>query len=71
MSRAFVKESEDEWLGNQSPTLAALERFLTREQGSSVYEVSKAFDELEGRDVHTMSNGSKYALDDDNRWYAV
>jgi hypothetical protein len=33
MSRAFVKESEGEWLGDVAPELSALEQFLTRENG--------------------------------------
>jgi hypothetical protein len=37
MSRAFVKESEGEWLGDVAPEIGALERFLTRESGERVF----------------------------------
>ena len=72
MSRAFVKESESEWLGDVAPDLNALGRFLTRENGGvKVSHVRTFFGETDGREVHEMSNGSCYALDDDRRWYAI
>ncbi len=71
MSRAFVKESEGEWLGDVAPDIAALERFLTREYGEKVYFVRTARDPGTGREVHEMSNGNCYALDDDGRWTTV
>jgi hypothetical protein len=39
MSRAFTKESEQEWLGDVDPEIAALERFLSREHGDQVFHV--------------------------------
>lgn len=72
MSRAFVKESEGEWLGDVPPALPALERFLTRENGGvKVYEVAKRLDEATKRDVHEMSNGNSYMLDMDDRWTVI
>ena len=72
MSRAFVKESEGEWLGDVAPELPALERFLTRENGGvKVYEVSKRLDDVAKRDVHEMSNGNSYTLDMDGRWTVI
>jgi hypothetical protein len=72
MSRAFVKESDNEWLGDVAPELPALERFLTTENGGlKVYEVTKRLDERTHRTVHEMSNGNSYALDDDGRWTVV
>ncbi len=70
MSRAFVKESEGEWLGDVAPEVAALERFLTREEGEKIYEV-RTEKEASGREVHEMSNGNRYALDMDQRWQKV
>jgi hypothetical protein len=71
MSRAFVKESEGEWLGDVAPELAALERFLTRENsGVRVYEL-RSFVDPEGRTVHEMSNDACYFLDEDRRWRLV
>jgi hypothetical protein len=71
MSRAFIKESEGEWLGDVAPDTSALERFLTRENGERVYEVRTTRDAATGRDLHEMSNGNCYALDDDGRWKSV
>jgi hypothetical protein len=72
MSRAFVKESESEWLGDVEPEATALGHYLTRENGGvKVYELRTEFNEEEGREIHVMSNGSCYALDEDRRWYAV
>ncbi len=70
MSRAFVKESEGEWLGDVPPEVAALERFLTREEGEKIYEV-RATKDANGRDIHEMSNGNRYALDMDRRWRSI
>lgn len=68
MSRAFVKESEVEWLGDVAPEIRALEQFLTRENGEVITEVRKTFDGTTGRDVHEMSNGDCYSLNEDRRW---
>jgi hypothetical protein len=72
MSRAFIKESENEWLGDVEPELSALERFLTAENGGvKVYEVGKRVDNETKRSVHEMSNGNSYTLDEDGRWVVV
>ena len=70
MSRAFVKESEGEWLGDVPPEVAALERFLTREEGEKIYEVRLSKDAY-GSEIHEMNNGNHYALDMDRRWQKV
>jgi hypothetical protein len=70
MSRAFVKESEGEWLGDVAPDVAALERFLTREAGVRVDQL-RSFVDADNRTVHEMSNGSCYTLDEDQRWRTV
>ena len=72
MSRAFVKESEGEWLGDVPAETAALERFLTREYGEKIYLLRTARDAATGhRDILEMSNGNRYALDFDGRWQRV
>jgi hypothetical protein len=72
MSRAFVKESESEWLGDVAPDVQTLERFLTRENGGvKVYQIKTWNDPKTKRDIHEMSNGNCYALDFDGRWTAV
>ena len=69
MSRAFVKESEGEWLGDVAPTLEALERFLSRELGAPVNLV-RTF-EHDGNAAYELSNGSCYQLDEDRRWRMI
>lgn len=71
MSRAFTKESEQEWLGDVAPELAALLRFLSREYGEKVTVLRTTRDAATGRDVHEMSNGNRYTLDLDGRWVTV
>ena len=72
MSRAFVKESEQEWLGDVAPDVAALERFLTKENGGvKVYEVSRRVDKNTQKEVYEMSNGNTYLLDFDGRWSVI
>ncbi|HLX92368.1 MAG TPA: hypothetical protein VKR32_11830 [Puia sp.] len=68
MSQAFVREDDNEWLEDVRPSLSALIVYLTRENnGVRVYEV-KNFQDIMGRAVHTMSNGSSYTKDDKGRW---
>ena len=71
MSRAFVKESEGEWLGDVAPNISDLERFLTRESGERVFLVRTKGGPRPIRPIHEMSNGNSYALDFDGRWMSV
>jgi hypothetical protein len=69
MSQAFVKESEEQWLHDVSPTLQALVVYLTRENnGIRVYEKQTLTDDKSGKIVHLMSNGATYGKDDDGLW---
>ncbi len=69
MSQAFVKESEEQWLHDVQPTLAALIVYLTRENnGIRVYEQKKYFHPGHGREAHLMSNGLVYAKGTDGKW---
>jgi hypothetical protein len=71
MSRAFLKESDDQWLHDVAPTVNALLIFLTRENnGIRVYEEKRTID-AGGREVYAMSNGLSYAKDDQNVWRVV
>lgn len=71
MSQAFVKESEEQWLHDVSPTLNALIIYLTRENnGIRVYE-KKSLPVAKGKEHHLMSNGLTYALDNNSKWYVV
>lgn len=70
MSQAFVREGDDQWLDEVSPTLQALIVFLTRENnGIRVYEKKNRIDN--GREVHEMSNGLSYTKDANGRWKVV
>ncbi len=70
MSQAFVKESDDQWLGDIPPTMAALIAYLSRENnGVRVYEKRSYTNPANGKTVHEMSNGSHYSIDEDSRWY--
>jgi len=71
MSQAFVREQENEWLGDVSPDVNALMRYLTRENGNRVTEIKSHHSPKHKRTVHEMSNGFTYALDDDGRWHVL
>lgn len=71
MSQAFVKENDDQWLNEISPTLNALINFLTRENnGIRVYE-QKTIINPDGSEVHVMSNGLSYAKNEKGEWQVV
>lgn len=68
MSSAFVKESEEEWLHEIQPTMTALVNYLTRQNnGIRVYEVRNYMHAKKNIEVHAMSNGLDYVIND-NRW---
>ena len=72
MSSAFVKESDEQWLGDIPPTLPALINYLTRENnGIRVYERSVHTDAKTGKPVHEMSNSMSYSVDNDKRWFII
>ena len=69
MSSAFVKEGDEQWLHEVSPTLNALIFYLTKENnGIRVYERSSFIDPETGKTVHVMSNGGNYTKDEEGRW---
>ena len=69
MSQAFVRESDEQWLHDVTPTLNALIVFLTRENnGIRVYEKKQYNDPKTGKEVYEMSNGLTYTKDNDGRW---
>lgn len=72
MSQAFVKENDEQWLHDVSPTLKALIFYLTRENnGVRVYERSSYIDPKLGKTIHVMSNGASYMKDDEGKWCIV
>ena len=71
MSQAFVKESEEQWLHDVAPTLNALIMYLTRENnGIRVYE-KKTMPGPAGKEMHLMSNGLSYSIDNEGKWYVI
>jgi copper(I)-binding protein len=73
MSQAFMREKDEEWLGEVSPNPDALARYLTRaNNGVRVYEIKRYKSPAHSnKEIHEMSNGSSYILDMDNRWSMV
>jgi hypothetical protein len=70
MSRAFIKEGEDQWLEDIAPTQHALINFLTRDNnGIRVYETGTHTKE-DGTEVFTMSNGLTYSKSS-GRWKVI
>ena len=72
MSQAFVKESEEQWLREVSPTLNALIVYLTRENNNiRVYEKRNyMLDKFPG-ELYEMSNGLTYTKDKEGKWYVI
>ncbi len=68
MSRAFMKESDDQWLGDVAPTLGALLLYLARENNGIIIVEEKRTIDQRGREVHHMSDGLAYVKDADGRW---
>ena len=72
MSQAFVRESDEQWLHEVSPTVQALSVYLSRENnGIRVYEVNSFIEEGTGRELHRMSNGFSYGKDNNGRWELI
>ncbi len=71
MSRAFMREGEDQWLSDVAPSIQALIVFLTKENnGVRVYEKRQHTDAA-GKTIHDMSNGISYAKDSNGKWEMV
>ena len=71
MSSAFVRESEEQWLHDISPTLNSLIVYLTRENnGIRVYEKGNRLDADSSKTIYLMSNGLEYTTRDD-KWVIV
>jgi len=70
MSRAFIKEGDDQWLEDIAPTMSALISFLTRENnGIRVYE-TRTHTADDGSEIVTMSNGLSYSKSS-GRWKVI
>ena len=71
MSSAFVKEGDYQQLKDVTPNMSALLLYLRRENGGSVLEVKSYHSEKHGRELHEMSDGLTYALNDDGQWTVI
>ena len=72
MSRAFTKEEDGQWLNDIPPTMPALIRYLTNENnGIGVYEKKSYINAATGKEVHEMSNGFSYSIDENGKWFAL
>lgn len=72
MSQAFVREGDEQWLHDISPTINALIVYLTRENnGIRVYQQNSYFNAKDGKEVVVMSNGLSYTKDINNKWCVV
>jgi len=71
MSRAFVKEGESDQLKDVAPNMASLLFFLKRESGGPVRELHTRFSDKHQKEVHEMSDGLGYMLNDDNQWQII
>ncbi|MBA2613670.1 MAG: hypothetical protein H0U95_17035 [Bacteroidetes bacterium] len=71
MSSAFVKEGDDMWLHDIVPTFDALVNYLTRENGGlRITEKENYFSEELQKQIHKMSEGFSYAIQD-NKWVLI
>lgn len=69
MSQAFVKEDDAQWLHDLPPTMTALINYLTRENnGVRVYEKRTYLHPKLQKEIHEMSNGLSYFIDNDGKW---
>jgi hypothetical protein len=72
MSRAFVKEVNEQWLHDISPSVEALINYLTKENNDiRVYERNRYIDSIKKNEIYEMSNGLSYTLDEDHKWMVV
>ena len=71
MSRAFVKEGESEQLKDVAPNMASLLFFLKREYGGPVHELHTRICVKHQKEVHEMSDGLGYMLNDEGQWQII
>lgn len=68
MSQAFVREGDQQDLGDIAPTMSALVALLTFENGGiKVYEKRQS-KSTDGQVLHWMSNGLAYFVNEKGRW---
>ena len=71
MSRAFIKEGDDQWLSDIAPTMNALVHYLTRQNnGVKVYLKRETVD-ANGKSRYEMSDGLTYMVDPNGKWTSI
>lgn len=68
MSRAFIREGDDQWLPDVAPTVNALIHYLTRQNNGVRVYLKKETADSSGRTLYVMSDGLTYSLDSNNKW---
>jgi hypothetical protein len=68
MSRAFIREGDDQWLPDVAPTVNALIHYLTRQNNGVRVYLKKESTDNAGRTLYEMSDGISYTLDNNNKW---
>ncbi|MBL4675042.1 MAG: hypothetical protein JKY70_02375 [Mucilaginibacter sp.] len=71
MSSAFVKEGEYDQLKDVAPNMASLLIYLKREYGGNVRELQTRTSDKYAKEVHEMSDGLGYMINDDQQWQVV
>lgn len=71
MSSAFVKEGDYEQLKDVAPNMASLLIYLKRENGGPVRELHARISAKYQKEVHEMSDGLGYMLNDEQQWQVV
>ena len=71
MSSAFVKEGDYQPLKEVAPNMASLLIYLKRENGYPVKELHARFSEKHQLEVHEMSDGLGYAINNEQQWQVI
>lgn len=71
MSRAFVKEGDDQWLSDIAPTVNALVHYLTRQNNGVKVYLKREFSDSKGKSHYEMSDGLSYTVDESGKWTVV
>lgn len=71
MSSAFIKEGEYQQLRDVAPNMASLLLYLKRENSGPVREMYTRVSEKYQKEVHEMSDGLGYMLNDAQQWQIV
>ena len=71
MSSAFIRESDYQPLSEVLPNMSSLLLYLRRENGGPVSELKSYYSDKHTREVHEISDGLTYALNDENKWIII